>query len=103
MFVGWMPIWPGITCVRIHVYMFVRMTIVIRTNIYIYIYTRVLTHTYYHDLLRVDEAVCLEDLDDIVRELECLVIAGGPAIYVIERSYDLWVGTPLHRSPMQSR
>ena len=94
-----MPIWPGITCVRIHVYMFVRMTIVIRTNIY----RRILTHTYYHDLLRVDEAVCLEELDDIVRELECLVIAGEPAIYVIQRSYDLCVGIPLHRSPMQSR
>ena len=100
-----MPIWPGITCVRIHVYMFVRMTIVIRTNIYIYIYIyrRILTHTYYHDLLRVDEAVCLEELDDIVRELECLVIAGGPAIYVIERSYDLCVGTPLQHGPLQSR
>ena len=85
-----MPIWPGITCVRIHVYMFVR-------------YTRILTHTYYHDLLRVDEAVCLEELDDIVRELECLVIAGEPAIYVIERSYDLCVGTPLHHGPLQSR
>ena len=97
-----MPIWPGITCVRIRVYMFVRMTIVIRTNIYIY--TRDLTHTYYHDLLRVDEAVCLEELDDIVRELECLVIAGEPAIYVIERNYDLQVGTrPLHYGPLQSR
>ena len=80
--------------------MFVRMTIVILTNIY----RRILTHTYYHDLLRVNEAVSLEVLDDIVRELECLVLAGGPAIYELERSYDLQVGTwPLQHGPLQSR
>ena len=96
-----MPIWPGITCVRIHVYMFVRMTIVIRTNIY----RRILTHTYYHDLTLVHEAVFLEVLDDIVRELEGPVTAGLSGSHEVERSGDLQVGfcSPLHPVPLQSR
>ena len=96
-----MPISPGITCVRIHVYMFVRMTIVIRINIY----RRILTHTYYHDLKPVHEAVFLEVLDDIVRELEGPVTAGLSGSHPLERSGDLQVGfcSPLHPVPLQSR
>ena len=81
--------------------MFVRMTIVIRTDIY----RRILPHTYYHDLLPVHEAVFLEVLDDIVRELEGPVLAGLNGKKEVERSYDLQVGfwLPLHPVPLQSR
>ena len=81
--------------------MFVRMTIVIRINIY----RRILTHTYYHDLKPVHEAVFLEVLDDIVRELEGPVTAGFSCSHPIERSGDLQVGLslPLHPAPQQSR
>ena len=81
--------------------MFVRMTIVIRINIY----RRILTHTYYHDLKPVHEAVFLEVLDDIVRELEGPVTAGLSGSHEVERNGDLRVGfcSPLHLVPLQSR
>ena len=75
---------------------------VIRTNIYIYI--SILTHAYYHDLLNVREAVFFEEVDDLVRELECLIVAAVLPKKAVERSYDVHVARrPRQHGPLQAR